>query len=308
MQVLDVTGPLEVFSNGPEYRVVLATPDDSRTVRTHRGIALSGAVPLSELTEPIDTLIVAGGQGAENGPRNEVLREWLLAAAKDVRRLAAICTGALVLADAGLLDGRRAVTHWSFCDRLAREYPKVTVDPEPIFLKDGNIYTSAGITAGIDLSLALVEEDHGHAVALEIARFLVMFLVRPGGQAQFSSMLSQQVRASEPIRELQVWILQNLRKAMTVEMLAERVGLSPRHFARVCAQETSMTPAQLVERLRVETAQRLIGSSKQGLKFIADECGFGSAEMMRRSFVRVLGISASDYEKRFSRRAAGSLA
>ena len=215
------------------------------------------------------------------------------------RRVASICTGAFLLAEAGLLNGKQAVTHWSFCDRLAREYPKVVVRPEPIYLRDGSIYTSAGITAGIDLSLALVEEDHGHETALKIARFLVMFLVRPGGQAQYSHMLSHQAITSQPLRELQVWMLQHLREDLTVESLAERIGMSARHFTRVCLRETGMNPGQFVDRMRVEAAQQIIDSSSRGLKEIADSCGFKSADAMRRTFLRVLGVTAAEYASRF---------
>jgi transcriptional regulator GlxA family with amidase domain len=166
-------------------------------------------------------------------------------------------------------------------------------------LRDGSIYTSAGITAGIDLSLALVEEDHGHATALKIARFLVMFLVRPGGQAQYSHMLSHQAITSLPLRELQVWMLQHLREDLTVESLAERIGMSARHFTRVCLRETGMNPGQFVDRMRVEAAQQIIDSSARGLKEVADSCGFKSADAMRRTFLRVLGVTATEYARRF---------
>jgi transcriptional regulator GlxA family with amidase domain len=175
----------------------------------------------------------------------------------------------------------------------------VVVRPEPIYLRDGSIYTSAGITAGIDLSLALVEEDHGHEAALKIARFLVMFLVRPGGQAQYSHMLSHQAVTSQPLRELQVWMLQHLGDDLTVESLAERIGMSARHFTRVCLRETGMNPGQFVDRMRVEAAQQIIDSSSRGLKEIADSCGFKSVDAMRRSFLRVLGVTAAEYASRF---------
>ncbi len=224
---------------------------------------------------------------------------WIAKAAKRSRRVASICTGAFLLAEAGLLNGKHAVTHWSFCDRLAREYPAVIVRPEPIYLRDGSVYTSAGITAGIDLSLALVEEDHGHETALKIARYLVMFLVRPGGQAQFSHMLSHQAVTSQPLRELQVWMVEHLREHLTVDSLADRIGMSARHFTRVCLRETGMNPGQFVDRMRVEAAQQIIDSSSRGLKEIADSCGFKSADAMRRTFLRVLGVTAAEYASRF---------
>jgi transcriptional regulator GlxA family with amidase domain len=301
VQILDVSGPLEVFSNAPGYEIQLVSPNGLTTLETNRGIALGNAVPLSECVGPIDTLVIVGGPGSESGAYDQSLVRWIAEAATRCRRVASICTGAFLLAEAGLLDGKEAVTHWKFCDRLALEYPKVRAKRDPIYLRDGCVYTSAGITAGIDLSLALVEEDHGHEVARQIARFLVMFLVRPGGQAQFSHMLSHQATASQPIRELQVWMLENLRTHMTVESLAERLGVSPRHFTRVCLRETGMNPGQFIDRMRVEAAQQRIDSSNEGLKEVADACGFHSAEAMRRAFTRVLGVTAAEYASRFRR-------
>jgi transcriptional regulator GlxA family with amidase domain len=299
VQVLDVTGPLEVFSNAPGYEIQLASPGPERTLQTNRGLVLADAAPITEVHGPIDTLVIAGGPGAESGTYDCNFITWIQKAAKQSRRVASICTGAFVLAEAGLLDGKQAVTHWKFCDRLAKDYPKVLVRPDPIYLRDGSIYTSAGISAGIDLSLALVEEDHGHETALKIARFLVIFLVRPGGQAQYSHMLSHQAITSQPLRELQVWMLQHLREDLTVESLAERMGMSARHFTRVCLREAGMNPGQFVDRMRVEAAQQIIDSSSRGLKEVADACGFKSADAMRRTFLRVLGVTPAEYASRF---------
>ena len=296
-----MTGPLEVFSNIPDYQVEIVADDDSAQLQTNRGISLGGALPRGSVSGPIDTLVVAGGPGAESGEYNEAYLRWVAHAARRSRRIASICTGAFILAAAGLLDGKRAVTHWNFCDRLAREFPKVNVLPDPIFLRDGAIYTSAGVTAGIDLSLALVEEDHGHQAALAVARQLVMFLVRPGGQAQYSHMLSRQATTYEPLRELQVYMLENLRADLSVEALADKIKMSPRHFSRVCLREMKMNPGQFVDRLRVEAAQQMIDSSSMGLKEIADACGFGSADSMRRTFQRVMGVTAGEYTQRFKR-------
>jgi transcriptional regulator GlxA family with amidase domain len=301
VQVLDITGPLEAFSNAPGYNVQIATPDGTRQLRTNRGFSLTDATPIQEVLGPIDTLVIAGGPGAESGTYDDAFLEWVRNAAVRSRRVASICTGAFILAAAGLLDGKRAATHWDFCDRLAREFPKVLVRPDPIFLRDGSIYTSAGITTGIDLCLALVEEDHGHQTALNVARQLVMFLVRPGGQAQYSHMLSRQARASEPLRELQVWMFEHLKDDLTVEHLAERIGMSARHFSRVCLRETKMNPGQFVDRMRVEAAQQMIDSSSMGLKEIAEACGFHSADSMRRTFLRVKGVTAGEYTERFKR-------
>ncbi len=301
VQVLDVTGPLEVFSNAEGYDIVIGTPGPERKLETNRGFALTDAVPINEIDGPVDTLIVAGGPGAESGCYDPSLVAWISEMAMRSRRTAAICTGAFVLGAAGVIDGKEVVTHWRFCDRLAKEFPRAIVRPEPIFLKDGLVYTSAGITAGIDLALALVEEDLGRKVALDIARFLVMFLVRPGGQAQFSHTLSHQAATSKPLHELQIWMLENLREDLTVEKLAERLGISARHFTRVCVQETNMNPGRFVDRLRVEAAQHMIDDSNMTLKEIADACGFRNADTMRRAFSRVIGITAGEYMDRFRR-------
>ncbi|WP_353069468.1 DJ-1/PfpI family protein [Tunturibacter empetritectus] len=311
VQILDIAGPLEVFANAvfanavpanaPGYEITLATPDATTVLQTNRGFALTNAVPLAEVTGPIDTLLVTGGPGAESGTYDPVYVAWIAQAATRSRRVASICTGAFLLAAAGLLDNRQAVTHWDFCDRLAREFPAVQVKPDPIYLRDGSIYTSAGITAGMDLALALVEEDHGHAAALAIARKLVMFLVRPGGQAQYSHMLSHQAVTSQPLRELQVWMLEHLREPLTVDRLAERIGVSPRHFTRICLRETSVNPGQFVDRMRVEAAQQMIDSSNMGLKEIAAATGFSTADAMRRTFSRILGITPAEYIHRFKR-------
>jgi transcriptional regulator GlxA family with amidase domain len=297
--MLDVAGPMEVFCNAPGYDVKIGNPGLENCLLTSRGLSFTGAIPLNEIKGPIDTLLIAGGPGAETGVYDEEFVSWIAEAGSRSRRVASICTGVFLIAAAGLLDGKEAVTHWRFCDQLAKEFPKVKVRPEPIFLRDGSVYTSAGITAGIDLSLALVEEDHGHRVALDVARFLVMFLVRPGGQAQFSHMLSRQAVTSQPLRELQVWMLENLREDLSVDRLAEKIGMSPRHFTRICLKETKMNPGQFVDRMRVEAAQQLIDSSTMGLKEIADQCGFATADSMRRVFLRVLGVTAGDYTKRF---------
>jgi transcriptional regulator GlxA family with amidase domain len=248
VQVLDVTGPLEVFCNAPDYDVQIGNPGVENYLLTNRRFSLTDAIPIKEIKGPIDTLVIAGGAGAETGIYDEEFVSWIAETGARCRRVASICTGAFLLAAAGLLDGKEAVTHWRFCDRLAKEFPKVKVRPEPIFLKDGSVYTSAGITAGIDLSLALVEEDHGHRAALDVARFLVMFLVRPGGQAQFSHMLSRQAVTSKPLRELQVWMLENLQEDLSVESLADRIGMSARHFTRICLKETNMNPGAFVEK------------------------------------------------------------
>jgi transcriptional regulator GlxA family with amidase domain len=301
VQILDIAGPLEVFSSVAGYQVEIVASNGSDRLSTGRGLSLLGAVPQRSISGKIDTLIIVGGPGAETGRYDAQYLHWITKVAAESRRVAAICTGAFLLAAAGLLDGKSAVTHWAHCDRLAKEFPKVDVRRDPIFLRDGVVYTSAGITAGIDLSLALVEEDYGHKTALEVARQLVMFLVRQGGQSQYSRILSSQAVESNPLRELQIYMLEHLKDDLSVETLAERIGMSPRHFSRVCTREMKMSPGQLVERLRVEAAQRMIDNSSMGLKEIAGQCGFGSTDSMRRAFQHVLGVSPGEYTKRFRR-------
>jgi transcriptional regulator GlxA family with amidase domain len=246
----------------------------------------------------IDTLIIAGGDvyAAATDPH---LRQWLLRITPHVRRLASVCSGAFVLAEAGLLDGRRATTHWLGVPALQRGYPRITVEPDAIFVRDGNVYTSAGVTAGIDLALALVEEDLGHAVALAIARQLVVFLKRPGGQSQFSSHLAAQSVPAGPLKDLPTWILDHLDADLSVEGLAGCVAMSPRNFARVFMRELGMTPAKFVERARVDAARRLLEDGSRGLEAVAAACGFASGEHMRRTFWRHLRVVPADYRRRF---------
>jgi transcriptional regulator GlxA family with amidase domain len=205
----------------------------------------------------------------------------------------------MLLGRAGLLDGRRATTHWSWCETLVRRAPRAKVDPDPIFVRDENIYTSAGVTAGMDLALALVEEDHGSKLALQVARNLVLYLRRPGGQSQFSAALSLQATDRKPLRELEAWVLDNLNKPLTVPVLAQRVAMSPRNFARVFTQELKTTPAKFVERLRVEAARRRLEESQNSMETIASECGFGNVNSMRNVFQRTLKIPPGQYRRHF---------
>jgi transcriptional regulator GlxA family with amidase domain len=205
----------------------------------------------------------------------------------------------MLLARAGLLDGRRATTHWNWCEVLIRRAPRAQVDPDPIFVRDKNVYTSAGVTAGMDLALALVEEDHGSRLALQVARNLVLYLRRSGGQSQFSAALSLQLTDRKPLRDLEAWVLDNLDKPLTVPVLAQRVGMSPRNFARVFAKEMKTTPAKFVERLRVETARRRLEESQNSMESIANECGFGNVNSMRNVFQRALRIAPGQYRRHF---------
>jgi transcriptional regulator GlxA family with amidase domain len=266
-------------------------------VRATSGLAFL-AEPLPDPTEPLDTLIVAGGQGAIRGAEDARLVEWLKRRAGAARRTASVCTGAFLLAATGLLDRRRAVTHWDYCDLLRRLHPDVTVEPDPIFVHDGPIWSSAGVTAGIDLSLALVEEDLGRAIALAVARYLVVFLKRPGGQAQFSAALSLQ-SADDHFADLNGWLMEHLAEDLPLSRLAAQAAMSERTFLRRYREATGLTPVRAIERLRVEAARQFLAETRLPSKRIAARCGFGSEETMRRSFVRLQGVSPQDYRQRF---------
>ncbi|MFD9410069.1 GlxA family transcriptional regulator [Streptomyces sp. NPDC059989] len=306
VQSLDVTGPVEVFAGaarfpgraGYEIRTVSL---GGAPVRTNSGLTL---LPDGELESARPgagtTLLVPGGHyTADFSPR---IVEWLRAHGSRAERLVSVCTGGLLLAEAGLLDGRRATTHWNACEGMARDYPAVRVEPDPIYVRDGPVSTSAGVTAGIDLALALVEEDHGRDVALTIARHLVVFLRRPGNQAQFSAQLEAQTARREPLRDVQQWITEHPDGDLSVEALAARARLSPRHFARAFQSETGVTPGRYVERVRVEHARRLLEDSGAGVAQISRACGYGTPEALRRAFVKALGQSPAEYRRRFGPR------
>ncbi|HEV2116087.1 MAG TPA: GlxA family transcriptional regulator [Terriglobales bacterium] len=311
-QILDVAGPFQVFVRAGElflrehvsqkqpYNVLLASTTRRKPVLTNCGLLLTGSETFRSLRFPVDTVLVAGGSGLEKAGRDQELLAWLRSAAQRVRRIGSICTGAFLLASAGLLDGKRVTTHWKWAAELAQRCRRVTVDPDPIYIRDGNTYTSAGITAGMDLALALVEEDLGAPLALKVAREMVLYLRRPGGQSQFSAAMSLQASDRKQIEELRSWAFDHLEEELTVEKLAEQAGMSPRHFARVFVQETAITPARFVERLRVEAARRRLEESRDKLEKIATDCGFGSLSSLRRSFLRVLHVPPADYRNRFT--------
>ncbi|MBW0000063.1 MAG: GlxA family transcriptional regulator [Verrucomicrobia bacterium] len=303
---LDVVGPFQVFATANRYakrpvepyRVEVVTTGRGPRIAGNGGLSLLAHRPYQRLGNPVDTLLVAGGVGARSCRAPGVL-EWLTRMAPRVRRLGSVCTGAFMLAEAGLLDGCRVTTHWAFAADLAARFPRVVVDPGPIWRREGNLYTSAGVTAGMDLSLALVEEDLGGELALAVARDLVLFLRRPGTQAQFSRLLDAQGAARKPLQELLVWVLENLDKGLSVDQLAARAAMSRRNFSRVFAEELGTGPAHYVEQLRVEAARHLLEQTNQSVEAIASSCGFSSAELMRRAFLRALGISPSQYRERF---------
>jgi transcriptional regulator GlxA family with amidase domain len=310
-QILDISGPLAVFneasrqvqkhSEGKQaaYQIELISTAANKLVDCYCGVSLTAHTDFRSAAANYDTLLVAGGYGVMQAATIDGFLPWLQKQAGTARRVGSVCSGAVVLAAAGLLDGRRATTHWYYCQQIAQQFPKVNFDADPIFIRDGNIYTSAGVTAGIDLALALVEEDLGADIALFVARALIVFLRRPGSQSQFSQSLSLQTSDRKPLRELQAWLLENLREPLTVEQMADRVGMSPRNFARVFTEQLGMPPARFVSQIRLETARRRLEESSQSIEIIAEECGFGSTESMRSAFQRVLRVSPQDYRNRF---------
>ncbi|MBA2523322.1 MAG: GlxA family transcriptional regulator, partial [Solirubrobacterales bacterium] len=294
VQGLDVTGPWEVLHTAgliagrpAGLRLVSA---DGEGVRTESGLelAVDGAI---DSVEAIDTLLVAGGLGTRQVVADERLIAGIGRLAGLARRTASVCTGALLLAEAGVLDGRRATTHWGYCAEFADRYPKVDVDPDPIFIRDGDVYTSAGVTAGMDLALALVEEDHGRETALRVARMLVLYARRPGGQSQFSVQLSHGTAEGEPLRELQAWITEHLEEDLSVGALAGRMHLSERQLSRIFSREIGATPADYVEQIRIQRARALLEGGQIPVEGVAARCGFPSPEVMRRAFARRLGAS-----------------
>lgn len=310
VQLLDLAGPADVFDaatrvlkargDGGGYRLTIATPDGA-AVHTSSGLSLEADVALSELDPSrVDTLLIAGGRGRRGAVRDPRLVKALPRAASRARRVGSVCGGAFLLAAAGLLDGRRVTTHWSGCEELARAHPQVTVEPDRIFVREGSVVTSAGVTAGIDLALALVEEDYGTTVARTVARWLVVFLQRPGGQSQFSERLQAPVPPSSPIRSLVDAIVAEPADDHRVSALAELAALSERQLSRLFMRQTGTTPARFVERVRVEAARDLLEAGGLPVEVVAERCGFGSAETMRRGFLRVVGVAPSEYRKRFS--------
>ncbi|HEX8066879.1 MAG TPA: GlxA family transcriptional regulator [Thermoleophilaceae bacterium] len=303
VQPIDVVGPHEVFSiasrmveGAYEVEVVAARPGSVTTVS---GLTLVPDRTLAGARRSLDTLVVAGGEGIVAAARDEATIRWIARTARRSRRVASVCTGAFLLAEAGLLDGRRATTHWAGCAELARRHPAVDVDPDPIFVRDGNVFTSAGVTAGMDLALALVEEDLGPAIGREVARWIVLFVRRPGGQSQFSAQLRGQTAERPTLRELQGWIPDHLDADLSVAALAGRAHMSERNFARAFRREVGATPASYVEALRVERARIALEGSEEPIEAVARRCGFGTPETMRRAFHRQLGVTPGDYRSRF---------
>ena len=309
-EILDVCGPLDIFcytnfilqhlgkTSQPVYSFEILA-EQAGPVATTFGVKIVADRGFAEAGDGFDTLIVAGGVGAMATRENGEMIEWIRQTSLSVRRVASICTGAFLLAESGLLDGRKATTHWNYCENLARDYPTVQVEPDRIFIRDGTFYTSGGITAGIDLALALVEDDWGSEVANRVARFLLVFFRRPGGQSQFSSFIPVEAKTRMDVRELQGWIIDHPTADLSVEALAERLSMSPRNFARVFLKEVGTTPASFVEQVRINVARSKIEQTKLPLKLISEQSGFGSDEQMRRAFQRHLKVSPQDYRERF---------
>jgi transcriptional regulator GlxA family with amidase domain len=309
VQLLDVVGPLEVLASaglaetsrgiGAGYAIEIVGPERG-LVCASSGLSIGIDRTYDEDPGAIDTLIVAGGMGSRAAAQDERVLGYVRAAAKNARRVCSVCTGAAVLAAAGLLAGRRVTTHWAYAEELAARFPELDVDPDSIYLRDGRFWTSAGVTAGMDLALALVEDDVDRELALEVSRWMVFFLKRPGGQSQFSAQLAGQLADRDPLRDLQAWIVDHPGADHSIEALAARVAMSPRHFARVFGREVGQSPARFVECVRVEAARRALEDSRRSVDEIAAAVGFGTSETMRRAFLRQIGVGPSAYRDRFT--------
>ena len=318
VQLLDVAGPVQTFASanemicgtrgapkdGAPYRIVVASRHGG-IVRSSSGLPLL-TEPIAKAVgaTPIDTLILPGGAGVDDAAKDKNCIAWVRRQVSSARRIASVCTGAFLLAEAGALAGRHATTHWKFCARLQQEFPDIKVESDPIYLREGRIWTSAGVTAGIDLSLALVEEDLGRKVAMQVARHLVVFLNRPGGQSQFSAPLAAQAAAADGnapnhFAPLHDWIAENVGADLRVERLAEKAGMSPRHFARIYAATMGLTPARMVEKIRIEAVRRQLEETDRPIKQIAAACGFRQEERLRRAFARQIGTTPAEYRQRF---------
>jgi transcriptional regulator GlxA family with amidase domain len=318
VQLLDVTGPVQTFASanemvsgtrgapihGAPYQIVVVSRRGG-PIRSSSGLSLV-TQPIAKAIGPrrIDTLVIPGGPGVHDALKDSQTTDWVREAFSTARRIASVCTGAFLLAETGILDGRRATTHWKFCDLLQEHYSAVCVERDPIYVRQGRIWTSAGVTAGIDLSLALVESDLGRKVAMQVARHLVVFLNRPGGQSQFSVALEAQSAAADGnapnhFAPLHGWIAEHLTGDLRVERLAERAGMSPRTFARIYAAKMGITPARMVEKIRVEAVRRILEETDMPIKRIAAACGFGQEERLRRAFARQVGTTPAEYRARF---------
>jgi len=308
-QILDATGPAGAFGSANQVLAehgidaaydVRVLADHAGPIRSSSGVSLHADHSWRDTDTTFDTLVVAGGAGTEAACGDRDLVAWVGRTAPTVRRPCSVCSGAFLLAATGLLDGRKAVTHWRSCRALQRLHPAIAVEPDAIFVRDGPYRTSAGVTAGMDLALAMIEEDHGRAIALAVARELVMFLKRPGGQSQFSTHLLAQDCADGPISTVCAWALDHLDHDLRVDVLAAHAAMSPRTFARIFHHETGTTPGKFIEGARIDRARRLLEESDLSIWAVAGQCGFGNDERMRRTFHRHLNVSPEDYRRRFA--------
>ncbi len=304
VELLDVTGPAEVLSVAARlsddacYEILLAGPRKG-PIATSSGVRIVADLAFKDVCGPVDTVIVPGGMAGTRPLSVPAVVKWVSAQHQNWRRIASVCAGAHMLAEAGVLDGKRATTHWFSAARLAADFPSVDVDPDPIYIRSGRVWTSAGVSSGMDLTLALVADDHGEKLARSAARWMVMYLRRPGGQSQFSVPLSTPVPRTRAVKELQHWITEHPAEDLSIPALARRAHMSERHFARVFAQETATTPAAFVEASRAEAARRMLEQTDHALDVVAVRCGFGSVETLYRSFRRRLGTTPTDYRHRF---------
>ncbi|HWY58956.1 MAG TPA: DJ-1/PfpI family protein [Terriglobales bacterium] len=316
VHLMNLAGPLDVFARAsqalsfagkrqsPAYEIELLTMDDL-PLMTASGLGLVGGRRWTQARMPIDTLLLIAGASGIDIPIAPELLAWLRSSMDHVRRIGSVCSGAFALAAAGILDGRRATTHWKLAGKLAKRYPQVAVDPDKIFVQDGKVWTSAGVSTGADLALAMVEEDHGHELALEVARHMVLFLRRSGGQSQFSSQLAAQASGLQPIRELIAWISEHLDGDLSVPALANRAGMSHRNFSRVFSQQVGTTPARFVARLRVQAAKARLEQTTDKVEAIASQAGFGDGEALRRQ-LRSEGATPRLYRARMAPSGAGT--
>jgi transcriptional regulator GlxA family with amidase domain len=314
--LLDVAGPCDVFNrastieldgkapSAPRYELHIVAGSENGKVAWTSGAFLSCAETLSSFKTRADTILVTGSSAALEPKQGDPIVEWFRCHAPEARRVASVCGGAFFLAEAGLLDSRHATTHWRLCRELARRYPSVKVESDPIYVRDGKVSTSAGVSAGIDLALALVEEDYGAALALAVARTLVVYLRRPGGQDQFSAALKRQTALDSPIGKVQAWIGEHLDEDLGVDSLAAIAVMSPRNFARAFVRETETTPARYVEELRLGESRRMLEETDETVDAIAGICGFGSTDSLQRLFIKRLNVTPRDYRARFRRTTA----
>jgi transcriptional regulator GlxA family with amidase domain len=303
--LLDIAGPCDVFAAADKilngnggYELLLASPVNSKKIPTKSSVDLYCSVTVTAISQPIDTLII-GGFSMSLLEKGERFFQWLKTVYPTVNRICSVCVGAYALAEAGILNGKQATTHWEYSQQFQQRYPQVKVDTNPYFTRDTNIYTSGGVSSGIDLALALIEEDHGREIALHIARKLILQLKRPGYQAQFSRLLEIHRLENSIGGRLYTWMIHHLEEDLSIDHLAQHSNMSVRNFARVFLKETGITPAKFVEKVRVEVARRYLEDSDLSIDQIAEKCGLGGLISMRRTFIRHMNISPSDYRRSF---------